>query len=40
MLRFGPPVSAFTRLLGSAGRPSGDAADDRVYAPSLYGEDS
>jgi succinoglycan biosynthesis protein ExoA len=40
MLRFGPPVSAFARLLGHAEPPSGDAADDRVYAPSLHGEDA
>ena len=40
MLRFGPPVAAFTRLLGQAEAPSGGAAGDRVYAPSLHGEDA
>jgi succinoglycan biosynthesis protein ExoA len=40
MLRFGPPLSAFTRLLGAAPQPSGDAADAHVYAPSLHGEDA
>jgi succinoglycan biosynthesis protein ExoA len=40
MLRFGPPVSALANLLGRAGPPSGDVADDRVFAPSLHGEDA
>jgi succinoglycan biosynthesis protein ExoA len=39
MARFGPPVAAILRLMGREGRAGEVEAEDRVYAPSLHGED-